>query len=593
MRVAGPGASRWVGPRWLRLILGGPLVLLGATLVFRPFASLAVLILLIVVSLVVAGVGELLDSDPDEGVWGWVQGIGYLVAAVLVIVWPAATIRVLALTVALALLIGGLADLAAARRVRGTARCNAVVGGLASILFGLLALSWPDVTVLVIAVVFGACMIITGVRQVVAFAKGDDVSLLRRRSVPETPRGGWLRLTGTVLGAALALVLVVVSIALHRSAPSPDAFYNPPASVPAKLGQLVRSEPYNSSEIPAGAKAWRILYTTTRDQGQPAVASGLVIAPDSALTNGGGGSGARPSKVIAWAHGTTGFAPGCAPSVLPNGLAAGAMMIQDRVIAQGWTLVASDYVGLGTKGPHPYLVGQGEGRSVLDAVRAAHQLQEVSLAQETVVWGHSQGGHAALWTGVLAPSYAPDVKIDGVAALAPASNLPGLIDNLGNITGGDVFGSFVIAAYAAVYPDVHTSAIVRPGARILAEEMANRCLAEKSVLVSVLTAISLDKSIWTDNPNTGAFGQRLKENVPSGPIPLPLLIMQGAADGLVNPAAQAGYVKARCEAGHQVDFRTYAGLGHLSLVEPDSPAIPELLTWTTDRFEGKRVKDTC
>src|SRR4051812_30393721 len=122
MHVAGPGASRWVGPRWLRPILGGPLVLLGATLVFRPFASLAVLILLIVVSLVLAGVGELLRSDPDEGVSGWVQGIAYLLAAVLVLVWPGATIRVLSLTVALALLVGGVADLAAARRVRGTAR---------------------------------------------------------------------------------------------------------------------------------------------------------------------------------------------------------------------------------------------------------------------------------------------------------------------------------------------------------------------------------------------------------------------------------------------------------------------------------------
>jgi hypothetical protein len=44
-----------------------------------------------------------------------------------------------------------------------------------------------------------------------------------------------------------------------------------------------------------------------------------------------------------------------------------------------------------------------------------------------VVSGH--GGHAALWTGILAPTYAPDVTLDGVAALAPAGNLPSPVEN--------------------------------------------------------------------------------------------------------------------------------------------------------------------
>lgn len=570
--------------------MGVLLVLLGAALVLRPFASLAVLVVLLVASLTVAAVGELLRRDPDHGAWRWVRGAAYLLAAVLVLVWPGATIRVIALVVALALLVGGVADLAVSRGLGGTARLNAAVGGAASIVFGLLALAWPDVIVIVIAVVFGARVLIAGTRQVVAFVKGDDVPLLRRRSTADVPKRGRLRLTGTVLGAAVAVVLVVVSVALQRSAPAPDAFYDAPPDVPSAPGQLLRSEPYADPEVPAGSSAWRILYTTTRDEGRPAVASGLVIAPASART---GDAAGQPSKVIAWAHGTTGFARGCAPSVLPDGLSAGAMLIQDKVIAQGWTMVATDYVGLGTEGPHPYLIGQGEGRSVLDAIRAAHQLEALTLADDAVVWGHSQGGHAALWAGILAPTYAPDLKIDGVAALAPASDLPGLISNLGTVTAGELFASFVIAAYGAVYPDLRASDVVRPGARILTEEMGSRCLAEKSVLVSVLTALTLDKTIWSGNPDDGAFGRRLRENIPSGPIPAPLLVGQGASDSLVLPTVQAGYVKARCQAGYQVDYRTYAGRGHVELVEPDSPAVPELLGWTTDRFEGKPVADTC
>lgn len=583
-----PAGSRWRGPRWLRLVVGVLLVVLGASVVLKPFASLTVLVLLLVTTSVVAGFGELLRRDPDDGPWRWVRGGAYLLAAVLVLVWPSATIRVVAATVGVALVVGGVADLVTARRVRGTARSHAVLGGGTSVLLGLLALTWPDVTVLVVAVVFGASVVVVGVRQVVAFAKGDDVPLVRRPSRAAAPRGGWWRLTGTALGALAAVALVAVGLVLQRDAPEPDAFYDPPAVALDEPGRLLRSEPYDDPGVPAGARAWRILYVTTRDEGEPAVASGLVIAPTSAT-----GESAEPSDVVAWAHGTTGFARGCAPSILPNGLAAGAMHVQDEVVQRGWTLVATDYVGLGTPGPHPYLVGQGEGRSVLDAVRAAHQLEDVSLSDDTVVWGHSQGGHAALWTGMLAPTYAPDLTIDGVAALAPASDLPGLIATFGDVTGGELFASFALAAYTATYPDVVASDVVRPGARILTEEMAGRCLAEKSVLVSVLTALSLDSTIWSGDPDRGAFGARLRENVPAGPIPAPLLVAQGADDSLITPAVQAAYVQDRCDAGQQVDYRTYPGRGHVPLVEPDSPAVADLLVWTRDRFEGRPAVDTC
>ncbi len=60
--------------------------------------------------------------------------------------------------------------------------------------------------------------------------------------------------------------------------PEPDDFYDPPADLPAEPGQLLRAEPFTGS-IPEGAQAWRILYTTTRDEGIPAVASGVVMVP--------------------------------------------------------------------------------------------------------------------------------------------------------------------------------------------------------------------------------------------------------------------------------------------------------------------------
>jgi alpha-beta hydrolase superfamily lysophospholipase len=315
------------------------------------------------------------------------------------------------------------------------------------------------------------------------------------------------------------------------------------------------------------------------------VASALVVAPETPP--------ADPSPLVAWAHGTTGVAEGCAPTLLDDPLGAGAAPAVDQVVARGWTMVATDYVGLGTEGPHPYLVGQGEGRSVLDSIRAVRQLDDLTLDDDTVVWGHSQGGNAALWTGMLADSYAADASVVGVAALAPASDLPGLVANLDVVPGGAIFASYVLRAYADTYPDVELADYVRPAARIQVEEMASRCLAEPEVFVSVISSLVLDGPIWSGDPLDGAFGERLAENVPVGPIPAPLLVAQGGDDPLVLPAAQDDFVRRLCGTGGPLDYRTYPGRDHVGVVADDSDLIPDLMAWTCDRFAGVDAENAC
>ncbi|GAA1513671.1 lipase family protein [Nocardioides humi] len=544
----------------LRTTTGVALVALGAGLAVRPFASLAVLLLLVLAGLLVTAVAELLDL-PEAGLprrLALARAGLALLAAVVLVGWTAAGVAAVVVVVGLTLLGHGALDVWTARRLRGTDRWNALLGGVAAIAFGLLALAWPDVSVVLIGVLFGVRLLLLGARLLAG----------RRRRHART-------VLGSALVAVLALVLLVVGLALDRAAPRPDAFYTAPASVPDAPGVLIRSQPFTRS-VPSDARAWRILYTTTRDDGVPAVASGLVVVPRER---------AADLPVVAWAHGTTGIARGCAPS-LGEPFTSGALFALDDVVDRGWALVATDYVGLGTDGPHPYLIGQGEGRSVLDAVRAARQLTDAGLGERTVLWGHSQGGHAALWAGALAPSYAPDVPLDGVAALAPASDLTALVDGLGEMTGGELFGSYVIAAYARAYDDVRLRSYVRPAARAIVEEIAARCLAEPSTLVSVATLLSLDKPIWNGDPTRGPLARRLAENIPAGVIPAPLLVAQGLDDDLIRPAAQEAWVAARCAAGQAIDYREYAGREHVSLVEADSPAIADLLAWTADRLAG-------
>jgi hypothetical protein len=54
------------------------------------------------------------------------------------------------------------------------------------------------------------------------------------------------------------------------------------------------------------------------------------------------------------------------------------------------------YQGLGTPGKHPYLIGEAEGRSVLDIVSAARQL-DPKIGLRFLISGHSQGGQSALF----------------------------------------------------------------------------------------------------------------------------------------------------------------------------------------------------
>jgi acetyl esterase/lipase len=256
--------------------------------------------------------------------------------------------------------------------------------------------------------------------------------------------------------------------------------------------------------------------------------------------------------------------------------------------------VATDYIGLGTKGPHNYLVGQPAGRAVLDAVRAAHDLDEVTLGERTVVWGHSQGGHAALWAGILAEDYAPDDGVVGVAAMAPASDLTGLVANLDEVTGGSIFASYVLKGYADTYDDVRLSDYVRGAAEVQVEEMATRCLSGPAALVNVVESLVQDTSIFDEDPSTGALGEHLAENVPTGRIASPLLLAQGETDELVLPEAQAAYATLRCETGGgPVDYRTYPDRDHVGVVADDSPLVPDLLEWTAARFSGDEAASTC
>ncbi|MEX0791244.1 MAG: lipase family protein, partial [Actinomycetota bacterium] len=113
--------------------------------------------------------------------------------------------------------------------------------------------------------------------------------------------------------------------------------------------------------------------------------SGLVFAPAALAA-----AGSRP--VVAWGHGSVGLGDSCAPSRSPGDLTF--QPILSQLLDRGYVVAATDYEGLGTPGSHPWLVGESEGRGVLDSVRAARQIPESAAGNRFVTFGASQGGGA-------------------------------------------------------------------------------------------------------------------------------------------------------------------------------------------------------
>jgi pimeloyl-ACP methyl ester carboxylesterase len=371
---------------------------------------------------------------------------------------------------------------------------------------------------------------------------------------------------------------VGASITMH----APDAFYESPADLPHKPGALLRSEPLKDVILPAGIRGWRILYATTVDDNTPATAVATVFAPIDPP--------AGPRPVIAWEHATTGLLQKCMPSLLSAPTKG--VLWRDRIVKAGWVVVATDYSFAEKGGPHPYLIGEGEARAALDSVRAARQMLNLTLDKRMVTWGYSQGGHAALWTGIVGPRYAPDLEILGVAAIAPPANIRNALAM--NLEADQRFGPYLALSYSRFYPDITFEQAIRPEALDAARQIASLCCflpPENAERIQALAATFDGPALATSSKK--ALQARLEQNAANGPIHAPVVIAQGLSDVVVPSFATDRYVEERCSAGQRLEYWTFAGRDHLTILQPGTPLEDLLMKWTTARFANEPHVSGC
>jgi acetyl esterase/lipase len=373
--------------------------------------------------------------------------------------------------------------------------------------------------------------------------------------------------------------LVIFFAAFCSQAVAQSKFYDLPSSDGAP-GTVIAQE--EMSGAPEGATATRVLYRSTGLKGETIAVSGVVIVPEGAPPPGGW-------PVIAWAHPTSGVVPRCAPSMAHFFFS----QVQGlkELLDKGYVVAATDYPGLGTPGPHPYLVGVSEARAVLDSVRAARAL--ASTSSRFAVWGHSQGGQASLFTGLLAKEYAPDLQLVGVAAAAPATDLKTLLSDDIATAGGRNLTAMTFYSWSRVF-DAPIDRIVGASAIPAMDALSNECIE---------SIFDIIERHYTERPLAKAFlanpafasiepwAALLAQNTP-GPLPpeIPVFLSQGTADGLVRPDVTEAYFKSLCRGGSAVALDMLPGVTHAYAAKKSAAAA---IAWMTDRFDGVPPPSNC
>jgi pimeloyl-ACP methyl ester carboxylesterase len=399
-----------------------------------------------------------------------------------------------------------------------------------------------------------------------------------------------MRLCLTVL---LAVTLSAGS-ALAARVPTPDPsqgdggvspFYTWTGDIPDTPGHILRSEPLDPSYgLAAAGQQFRILYTSTDGVGgsAPVAVSGAYFVPRGTPPAGGW-------PLVAWAHGTTGIADTCAPSWNVRSKRDAAYL--NTWLGQGYAIVATDYQGLGTPGPHPYLAARPEAYSVLDSVRAVLR-GFPGIANKIVIIGQSQGGQAAFATAGTAPVYAPELNISGTVATGVPITAPGgprpAPASANAVDPTAAYSLYIAIRIQQANPSLQPNQLVTARALPLLEQARTTCVA---AMFQAVQAAGLNRETTvTPGFNTAIRSVLLSMEYQTLKLRQPLFTGTGEYDHDVMPARQLMLVRNACAEGTIVEAHLYAGLNHGETV---NASLKDSVPFVRKVLAGEPIKPIC
>jgi pimeloyl-ACP methyl ester carboxylesterase len=358
------------------------------------------------------------------------------------------------------------------------------------------------------------------------------------------------------------------------------AFYDPPEPLPgAAPGTLLRSEVFDGYDLPKGATAVRILYHSRALNGSDVAASGVVLIP-------GGEPPAGGWPLIAWAHGTSGVARMCAPSLMKDVEYGDEGLMP--MVAAGFAVVATDYAGLGTPGEHAYLDKIPQASDVIYSVPAARQAVPM-LGKLWVAIGHSQGG-IAVW-GVAEreatlrdPTYLGGVSVAGYMDTEAWASDPLRDPETAMYWPLQAFG------IKASYPSFDLRRMLTPAGMSVYDEVTAKGCYYHAYFVSRDAGRKklLAHANWAAAPEAQRY---LRDSQSADkPIAGPLLVVTGDDDKSVLFPSLRHSVKHACHIGLPIEFWHRAGLDHDPLMYEMTPAI---LRWARARLDHEPWTGNC
>lgn len=205
--------------------------------------------------------------------------------------------------------------------------------------------------------------------------------------------------------------------------------------------------------------------------------------------------------------------------------------------------------------------------------------------------GHSEGGHAALFTGELAARYAPDLTLVGVAAAAPATYLVDLFED-DAATEQDLI-AMALLSWTGL-ENVSPATIVEPAVMSAFNQTARGCLtsiAQFEALEKSEKPLQTERFLKIDPPKTEPWKGIMVRNSPGqAPAGAPVFIAQGTADTTVDPQVTKRFAKALCAQGVRVSFVELPGVSHIFVARD---AAPTAIRWMNDRFGGAPAPSSC
>ena len=350
-------------------------------------------------------------------------------------------------------------------------------------------------------------------------------------------------------------------------------------------GSLVSATTMDQLDKDPDSALWssaRVLYRSTEgDTGQPTVVSGSVYVPKAPVPAGGW-------PVMAFGHGTVGIDEPCAPSLSPSLLNMKVWVVS--LIRKGYAVAFTDYQGLGAPGVHPYTDNKTEGYNVIDSVRALrHTFPDVS--NRWAAFGGSQGGGAVWAAAELAPTYAPELDLVGVVAMSPAADVSGIVDKATakTLTTDQAPAWFpLVEVMGRLHPDFNRDDY-RSGAAAKYWDILTSCSGPKSLDRNAAAAELKDTDFV---PRTPEAEDRLRDllkqwALPHEPVSVPLSIIYGGKDTLIDPQWTTDAIARACALGGPIvwDFQPDKDHGSVD--------ISTQFDWLADRFAGKPVASEC